>query len=267
MGFPNDRAVTQPAIWRRSRLFRYSGQRRSSLAGVHAPRSIAVEKGKTKQHSIRHPRRAARRPRSWRALRLLERCPPRPRAPNDKVSATAPSAQGWLVNSYRQIERPAASAIGAEQAALKAMAAKRKPEDIARFQWWGAGGAVYRWNEMIFDKMQLGFVTLPLSVRHLALFHAALMPSPQPGTTRGLPPGWALSSCMMRSRPAARGRRRRRICRRCRGSCRDAGLLVSGARRRVRGQGRGRQIYAAWLTSHPLQARRIVLGIGFSPLE
>ncbi len=79
------------------------------------------------------------------------------------------------MKSYRQIERPAASAIGAdEQAALKAMVAKRKPEDNARFQWWAAGGAVYRWNEMILDEMQLGFVTLPLSVRHLALFRAAL---------------------------------------------------------------------------------------------
>ena len=93
----------------------------------------------------------------------------------DKIGAPAPSAQGWLVKSYDQIERPASVAITKDElAALKAMVAKRTAQDVARFQWWSVGGPVYRWNEVILDEMQGGFVTLPLAVRHLALFHAAL---------------------------------------------------------------------------------------------
>lgn len=127
------------------------------------------------EHSIRHPRRAALTATLVACAALAGALSAMPTRADDKVSALAPSAQGWLVKSYGQIERPAAPAIGADdQAVLKAMVAKRKPEDIARFQWWAAGGPVYRWNEMILDEMQLGFVTLPLSVRHLALFHAAL---------------------------------------------------------------------------------------------
>ena len=127
------------------------------------------------EHSIRHPRRAALTATLVACAALAGALSALPTRADDKASAPAPSAQGWLVKSYEQIERPAAPAIGAnEQAALKAMVAKRKPEDIARFQWWAAGGPVYRWNEMILDEMHVSFVTLPLSVRHLALFHAAL---------------------------------------------------------------------------------------------
>ncbi len=98
-----------------------------------------------------------------------------PARAGDKASALAPSPQGWLVKSYDQIERPASVTIGKDElAALKAMAAKRTPADVARFQWWSVGGPAYRWNEVILDEMQGGFVTLPLAARHLALFHAAL---------------------------------------------------------------------------------------------
>ncbi len=34
-----------------------------------------------------------------------------PTRADDKVSTPVPSAQGWLVKSYEQIERPAASAM------------------------------------------------------------------------------------------------------------------------------------------------------------
>jgi hypothetical protein len=93
----------------------------------------------------------------------------------DKLGAPAPRAEGWLVKSYDQIERPASTTNAPnELAALKAIVAKRTPEDVARFHWWAVGGPVYRWNEVILDEMQVSFVTLPLAVRHLALFHAAL---------------------------------------------------------------------------------------------
>ena len=125
--------------------------------------------------SIRHPRRAAIAATLVACTALAGALSALPTRAADKVGTPVPSAQGWLVKSYEQIDRPAASPMTAdEQAALKAMVAKRKPEDIARFHWWAAGGPVYRWNEMILDEMQLSFVTLPLSVRHLALFHAAL---------------------------------------------------------------------------------------------
>jgi hypothetical protein len=125
--------------------------------------------------SIRHPRRAAIAATLVACTALAGALSALPTRAADKVSTPVPSAQGWLVKSYEQIERPALPAISAdEQAVLKAMVAKRTPEDVARFHWWAAGGPVYRWNEVILDEMQGGFVTLPLAVRHLALFHAAL---------------------------------------------------------------------------------------------
>jgi membrane-associated phospholipid phosphatase len=127
------------------------------------------------EQSIRHPRRAAIAAALVACATLAGALSAFPTRADDKVSAPVPSRQGWLVNSYEQIERPAAPAIAADQqASLKAMVAKRRPEDIARFHWWAAGGPVYRWNEIILDEMQVNFVTLPISVRHLALFHAAL---------------------------------------------------------------------------------------------
>ena len=47
-----------------------------------------------------------------------------PTRADDKVSAPVPRAQGWLMKSYEQIERPAAPAAAADgQAVLKAMVA------------------------------------------------------------------------------------------------------------------------------------------------
>lgn len=93
----------------------------------------------------------------------------------DKSGAPVPRAEGWLMKSYGQIELPAFAKNGQkERAALKAIAAKRTPNDITRIHWWAAGGPVYRWNEILLDEMQANFVTLPLAARHLALFHAAL---------------------------------------------------------------------------------------------
>lgn len=90
-------------------------------------------------------------------------------------SEPMPRAEGWLAKSYDQVALPASpNSVQGELAALKGIVAKRTPDDVARFQWWSAGGPVYRWNEMILDEMQDGFVTLPMAVRHLALFHTAL---------------------------------------------------------------------------------------------
>jgi membrane-associated phospholipid phosphatase len=87
----------------------------------------------------------------------------------------APRPEGWLVKSYRDIELPQIRQNGrSEQAALKAIAAKRTAADLARVRWWATGGPAYRWNEIILDEMQENFVTLPMSARHLALFHAAV---------------------------------------------------------------------------------------------
>lgn len=47
-----------------------------------------------------------------------------------------------------------------------------RPAD--RADWWSVGGPAYRWNEIILDEMQQGFVVLPLAARHLALFHATI---------------------------------------------------------------------------------------------
>lgn len=93
----------------------------------------------------------------------------------DKSGAPVPRAEGWLVKSHSEIEIPALPRNAQkERAALKAIVAKRTPDDIVRFHWWATGGPVYRWNEMLLDEMQDNFVTLPLAARHLALFHAAL---------------------------------------------------------------------------------------------
>lgn len=93
----------------------------------------------------------------------------------DSSSLPAPRAEGWLVKSYSEIAPPAPpkNAQG-ELAALKANVTRRSTGDVARFNWWATGGPIHRWNEMILDEMQDGFVTVPLAVRHLALFHAAL---------------------------------------------------------------------------------------------
>jgi hypothetical protein len=93
----------------------------------------------------------------------------------DNLSAPMSRGEGWLVKSYRQIEltNPATNPQK-DRAALKAIVAKRTGDDVARFRWWATGGPVYRWNEMLLDEMQASFITLPLSVRHLALFQAAL---------------------------------------------------------------------------------------------
>jgi membrane-associated phospholipid phosphatase len=86
-----------------------------------------------------------------------------------------PRGEGWLVKSYREIELPASRQNGrSEQAALKAVTAKRSPADVTRVRWWATGGPAYRWNEIILDELQENFVTLPLAARHLALFHAAV---------------------------------------------------------------------------------------------
>lgn len=90
-------------------------------------------------------------------------------------SEPVPRAEGWLAKSYDQVALPASpNGVQGEFAALKGIVAKRTPDDVSRFQWWMAGGPVYRWNEIILSEMQDGFVTLPMAVRHLALFHAAL---------------------------------------------------------------------------------------------
>lgn len=86
-----------------------------------------------------------------------------------------PRAEGWLVKSHKDIAvDPAPAGLQAETEALKAIVAKRSPEDLARFQWWSVGGPVYRWNEIVIEEVQDAFVTLPLVARHLALFHAAI---------------------------------------------------------------------------------------------
>jgi membrane-associated phospholipid phosphatase len=93
----------------------------------------------------------------------------------DSSSLPAPRAEGWLAKSYSQITTPASPKnLQGEVATLKAIVAKRSADDIARFHWWATGGPVYRWNEIILDEMQDGFVTVPLALRHLALFQAAL---------------------------------------------------------------------------------------------
>lgn len=93
----------------------------------------------------------------------------------DATSLPAPRAEGWLVRHYGQIAPPAAPRnIQREVADLKAIVARRTADDIARFHWWAAGGPLYRWNELILDEIQNGFVTVPLAARHLALFHAAM---------------------------------------------------------------------------------------------
>ena len=124
---------------------------------------------------VKHPRRSAIAVTLAACAALAGALTAAPASAVDKVGAPSPSAQGWLVKSYDQMERPAPVAITKDElAVLKAMVAKRTAQDVARFQWWSAGGPVYRWNEVILDEMQGGFVTLPLAVRHLALFHAAL---------------------------------------------------------------------------------------------
>jgi PAP2 superfamily protein len=91
------------------------------------------------------------------------------------ANSPAPRAEGWLVKSYGDVKPPAPPENNqGELSALKAIVAKRTPDDVARFHWWMAGGPVHRWNEMILDEMLEGFVTMPLAARHLALFQAAL---------------------------------------------------------------------------------------------
>lgn len=90
-------------------------------------------------------------------------------------SAPSPRPEGWLIKSWDQVLVPATvKDIQAERAALKAIAAKRTASDLAGFRWWATGGPAYRWNEILLDEMQESFVTLPMSARHLALFHAAI---------------------------------------------------------------------------------------------
>lgn len=91
------------------------------------------------------------------------------------ASGPAPRSEGWLVKSHTDIViDPAPQAVQGEVDALKAIVAKRTPNDVAQYHWWSVGGPVYRWNEIVVEEIQDGFVTLPLAVRHLALFHAAL---------------------------------------------------------------------------------------------
>lgn len=90
-------------------------------------------------------------------------------------SVPVPRGEGWLVKSYRDVQPSVTRPNGRnEQAALKAITAKRTAADVARIRWWATGGPAYRWNEIILDEMQESFVTLPMSARHLALFHTAI---------------------------------------------------------------------------------------------
>jgi membrane-associated phospholipid phosphatase len=94
---------------------------------------------------------------------------------SDVASVPAPRAEGWLVKYYGQIAAPAQPKnLQGEVAALRTIVDKRSADDVGRFHWWASGGPAYRWNEIILDEMQEGFVTVPLAARHLALFHAAL---------------------------------------------------------------------------------------------
>ena len=93
----------------------------------------------------------------------------------DLPSPLAPRAEGWLVKSYGQIDvATPPKDVEEDLTELKALVAKRTPDEVLRFHWWAAGGPVYRWNEIIVDELLDNFVTLPLAARHLALFHAAL---------------------------------------------------------------------------------------------
>src|SRR5687768_1759003 len=81
-----------------------------------------------------------------------------PASANDGVPA--PRGEGWLVKSYRDVQPSVTRPNGRnEQAALKAMTAKRTAADVARIRWWATGGPAYRWNEIILDEMQESFVT------------------------------------------------------------------------------------------------------------
>ncbi|RKE65662.1 PAP2 superfamily protein [Pseudorhodoplanes sinuspersici] len=94
---------------------------------------------------------------------------------HERLNAPVLRQEGWLVKSYSEIANPISSAsLRNEFIELKAIVAKRSPEDIERFRWWTTGGPAYRWNEIILDEIQASFVTLPLAARHLALYHAAL---------------------------------------------------------------------------------------------
>jgi PAP2 superfamily len=89
--------------------------------------------------------------------------------------APVPNGQLWLAKSYADVK--AATSPGnaqSEVAALKTITAKRTADDLERYRWWTVGGPIYRWNEILLDEMQEGFVVLPMAARHLALFHAAL---------------------------------------------------------------------------------------------
>ena len=83
-------------------------------------------------------------------------------------ATTNERVEPWLGNL------PVATAVPALPSRTAVRPTKPDAEAVERLKWWSAGGAAYRWNEIILDEMQEAFVVLPMAARHLALLHAAL---------------------------------------------------------------------------------------------
>ena len=169
-------------------------------------------------------------------------------------SVPAPRGEGWLVKSYRDVQPSATRPNGRnEQAALKAITAKRTAADVARIRWWATGGPAYRWNEIILDEMQENFVTLPMSARHLALFHTAIDDAVAAAAHSN-------GSSFGRTRRGAARRTAQLIvavaaCRCGNGRCRGPRLSVSCPRREVLRHGRRGDADAAH-RRHGISCRR-----------
>jgi hypothetical protein len=84
-------------------------------------------------------------------------------------------SEGWLTAAPASSPsaQPAAD-LQADIAKLRSAVAKRTPDDANSVRWWAAGGPAYRWNELILAEITDNFVTTPMALRHLALFHTAI---------------------------------------------------------------------------------------------
>lgn len=96
--------------------------------------------------------------------------------PAPHIEPGAGAWQTWVLESGSQfrLDAPDESATATEIAQLLAMVEQRDDEALLQIAYWDAGPPAYRWNQIALDALARRATPAPVSLRHLALLHAAI---------------------------------------------------------------------------------------------
>ena len=94
-----------------------------------------------------------------------------------QMGAGAEAWPTWVLESASQLRvaAPPDETVTAEEIAqLKALAETRDEAALLQIEYWNAGPASYRWNQIALDAMLKMETPVPVAYRHLALVHVAI---------------------------------------------------------------------------------------------